>query len=97
MVMYLGQTIEYGPADDIFNRPAHPYTKALLSAIPDIDTESLDEINELKGSVPSAINPPAGCRFNTRCPEVMDICQKQKPGVSEIRSAHKANCHLLTA
>jgi oligopeptide/dipeptide ABC transporter ATP-binding protein len=95
MVMYLGEVVEYGAADDIFNRPAHPYTKALLNAIPDINTESLDEINELKGNVPSAVNPPAGCRFNTRCSEVMDFCAGKKPLASDIGSGHTASCHLL--
>ncbi|OEU46383.1 MAG: peptide ABC transporter substrate-binding protein [Desulfobulbaceae bacterium S5133MH15] len=95
MVMYLGEVVEYGPAEAIFNRPAHPYTKALLSAIPDINTESLDEISELEGNVPSAINPPIGCRFNTRCSEVMAVCMEKKPAVSDIGSGHTASCHLL--
>ena len=95
MVMYLGEVVEYGPGDDIFNRPTHPYTKALLSAIPDINTDSLDDISELEGAVPSAINPPKGCRFNTRCSEVMDICSEKKPVASDIGCGHTANCHLL--
>ncbi len=95
MVMYLGEVVEYGPADDIFNRPAHPYTKALLGAIPDISTESLDEISELEGNVPSAVNPPTGCRFNTRCTEVMAVCMEKKPETSDISFGHTASCHLL--
>jgi len=95
MVMYLGEVVEYGPAGDIFNRPTHPYTKALLSAIPDINTESLDQISELEGTIPSAVNPPSGCRFNTRCTEVMDICIEKKPLVSDLGCGHTASCHLL--
>lgn len=95
MVMYLGEVVEYGPANDIFNRPTHPYTKALLNAIPDITTESLEEISELKGSVPSAVNPPTGCRFNTRCTKAMDVCMEKKPGISDIGYEHTANCHLI--
>jgi oligopeptide/dipeptide ABC transporter ATP-binding protein len=95
MVMYLGEVVEYGRVDEIFNQPAHPYTKALLSAIPDINTESLDDISELEGTVPSAINPPTGCRFNTRCTEAMGICSEKKPLISEVGPGHIANCHLL--
>ena len=95
MVMYLGEVVEYGPADDIFNRPAHPYTKALLSAIPDISTESLDDISELEGAVPSSVNPPKGCRFHTRCSEVIDICTKPPPSTCDIGRGHTASCHLL--
>jgi oligopeptide/dipeptide ABC transporter ATP-binding protein len=95
MVMYLGEVVEYGPADEIFNRPTHPYTKALLSAIPDISTESLDDISELKGVVPSAVNPPRGCRFNTRCSKAIDICLEKKPLPCDIGRGHTASCHLL--
>ena len=95
MVMYLGEVVEYGSADDIFNRSAHPYTKALLHAIPDINTESLDQISELEGTIPSAVNPPSGCRFNTRCTEVMDICTEKKPLASDLGCGHTASCHLL--
>jgi oligopeptide/dipeptide ABC transporter ATP-binding protein len=95
MVMYLGEVVEFGLAHDVFERSAHPYTQALLSAIPDISTESLDEISELEGSVPSAINPPKGCRFSTRCSEVMDICRQKKPAAFDLGSGHVASCHLL--
>ena len=96
MVMYLGEVVEYGPADDIFNRASHPYTKALLRAIPDINTESLDQISELEGTIPSAVNPPSGCRFNTRCTEAFDICAKKKPLVAYLGHGHSASCHLIT-
>lgn len=95
MVMYLGEVVEYGPADDIFTRPAHPYTQALLRAIPDISTESLNQLSELEGSVPSAVNPPKGCRFSTRCSEVIDICLGKKPLEHDIGAGHTASCHLL--
>jgi oligopeptide/dipeptide ABC transporter ATP-binding protein len=94
MVMYLGEVMEYGPAENVFQNPAHPYTKALLQAIPTIETESLDEIKDLQGHVPSAINPPPGCRFNTRCPDVMDCCREVHPEKIQIQDNHVAYCHL---
>ncbi len=96
MVMYLGEVVEYGPADDVFQTPAHPYTKALLQAIPTIETESLDEIKDLQGIVPSAINPPSGCRFNTRCPKAKEVCRHMKPKMTRINEIHVAYCHLLS-
>lgn len=96
MVMYLGEVVEYGPADDVFQDPAHPYTKALLQAIPSIETKSLDDIEDLRGNVPSAINPPPGCRFNTRCGKVSDLCRQQKPKMHYVSSDQFAVCHLIS-
>ena len=94
IVMYLGKVVEEGPAGEIFNQPAHPYTKALLNAIPDITKYSLDDLQTIEGNVPSAINPPAGCRFHTRCPMVMDICKQVEPERSQVGERHFTACHL---
>lgn len=79
VVMYLGKIVEIGATDDIFYHPAHPYTKALISAIPEIDPNNKRKVIVLEGSVPSAINPPAGCRFHTRCPEARKECALTEP------------------
>ncbi len=84
MVMYLGKIVEYGEAKKIFNNPMHPYTKALFNAIPDLNTRSVDDLTIIKGEVPSAINPPAGCRFNPRCNDCLDICKTQYPSMTEV-------------
>lgn len=94
-VMYLGKLVEYGAADDVFNNPAHPYTRALFAAIPDIDTEGVDALVTLDENVPSAINPPTGCRFHTRCPEAMEICKTKEPEMQVLGDGHQAACHLL--
>lgn len=78
-VMYLGKIVEVGATDDIFYHPVHPYTKALISAIPEIDPNNKRKVIVLEGSVPSAINPPAGCRFHTRCPEARKECALTEP------------------
>ncbi len=94
-VMYLGRMVEYGPAGDVFNRTAHPYTKALFAAIPNLDTEGIDSIATIEGNVPSAINPPSGCRFHTRCPMAEGICKKNQPPMIDLGGGHMAACHLI--
>ncbi|WP_422444966.1 ABC transporter ATP-binding protein [Thermoanaerobacterium sp. DL9XJH110] len=94
-VMYLGKIVEYGPAEKVFANPAHPYTKALFMAIPDPDTEGIESIMTLEGNVPSAINPPAGCRFHTRCPLAGEICSKKEPPAVKLDDEHEASCFLL--
>lgn len=84
IVMYLGKIVEYGPAHVIFNDPKHPYTRALFNAIPSMKTQSVKDLTTIKGEVPSAINPPAGCRFNPRCESCMEICETQCPEVKEV-------------
>jgi len=79
LVMYLGKIVELGTTDDIFYNPKHPYTKALISAIPEIDPKTRRKVIVLEGSVPSAINPPPGCRFHTRCPEARKECALSEP------------------
>jgi oligopeptide/dipeptide ABC transporter ATP-binding protein len=93
-VMYLGKVVEIGKSDDIFNNPSHPYTKALLSAIPRLERRGgVRDRLVLKGTVPSPLNPPKGCYFHTRCPEKKGrICEEQTPGWTEIGQTHLAAC-----
>lgn len=93
-VMYLGHLVETGSKDDIFRDCRHPYTKALLSAIPELDPEKKKEQIILKGDLPSPSNPPAGCPFNTRCAEVKDICRTTRPAMKMIAGEHAVACHL---
>ncbi len=93
-VMYLGRIVEQGLADDIFDSPKHPYTQALLSAIPKIDEKSGIKKIELKGDVPSPINPPSGCHFHPRCQYRMEICDNEYPETSIFSEAHSCRCYL---
>ena len=96
IVMYLGKIVEQGPADAVFNHPVHPYTQALFNAIPSLKMTNLDDLETLEGSVPSAINPPSGCHFHTRCPMVMPVCSSVEPEAISVDEWHSAACHLLT-
>ncbi|MCF8069530.1 MAG: ABC transporter ATP-binding protein [Desulfobacterales bacterium] len=91
-VMYLGQIVEIGSTIDIIDHPLHPYTKALRNAVP-VPGLSKSEKNILHGEMPSPSNPPAGCRFHTRCPDVKDICRKKNPSIRNI-SGRDVMCHL---
>jgi len=79
MVMYLGKSVEYGPQSAVFNRPAHPYTRALLASTPTVDPTARRERVVLKGELPSPLNPPAGCAFHTRCPHAIERCRVETP------------------
>ena len=92
-VMYLGQIVEKGPIDSIFESPYQPYTKALLSAIPSPDPDLHQERILLKGDVPSPVNPPTGCRFHTRCPIAQERCRKEVPELVRVDKDHIAACH----
>lgn len=93
MVMYLGNTVELCETDELFKNPRHPYTEALLDAIPIPDPEQVKEVKELEGDVPSPINPPAGCCFCTRCPLADDRCREEKPVLRDIGGGHQVACH----
>ena len=96
-VMYLGKILETAPSRQIFAAPQHPYTKALLSAVPvPVPGRARSRI-VLKGEVPSPINPPTGCRFHTRCPYVFDRCRREEPQLQPMALGHLAACHLLDA
>ncbi|MBE0453506.1 ABC transporter ATP-binding protein [Roseovarius autotrophicus] len=101
MVMYLGHVVELGSTDQVFAPPYHPYTEALLSAVPIADTRVEKTHIVLEGDVPSAMNPPPGCPFQTRCrwkPEVPgDLCEREVPPVREIAPGHQVKCHLSEA
>jgi len=100
-VMYLGRIVEIGPADKIYEPPYHPYTEALLSAVPIADPEAEQKDIRLSGNVPSALNPPSGCYFHTRCPRRHDmledggkICETHKPPWQQTESGHRILCHI---
>ena len=94
VVMYLGKVVERAPTEELFERPLHPYTQALLAAIPIPDPVLQRERILLKGDVPSPASPPSGCRFHTRCPAVMPICSKVEPPLIRIQGDHFVACHL---
>jgi peptide/nickel transport system ATP-binding protein len=98
-VMYLGQLVELGPRDDIYSHPAHPYTAALLGAQPFPDPEAPRRPGRISGELPSAVNPPSGCRFHTRCPKAQSICATTAPEFGPVGdTVHSAACHFpLTA
>ncbi len=94
LVMYLGNTMEHGETDDIFNNPLHPYTKALFSAVPVPDPDVKMKRIILEGDIPSPANPPKGCKFHTRCSECMKVCKFKNPEYLEVTPNHFVACHL---
>ena len=94
-IMYLGRIVEMGGKAEIFSRPMHPYTQALLLAIPVPSPERKRRIIELRGEVPSAIDIPRGCRFRTRCPYERDVCKQQEPELVSVSPGHLVACHSV--
>lgn len=94
-VMYLGKLVEIGDSEQIFDNPSHPYTQALLGSIPVPDVTRVEELVVLDGNVPSPTDPPAGCRFHTRCPIAEDICREQEPKLQQVASHQFAACHFV--
>ena len=93
-VMYLGSIVEIAPTRELFAQPRHPYTKALLSAIPSLDPDDTKEAQRLEGEVPSPANPPSGCRFHTRCPVVQNRCRSDVPHLSAAENDARVSCHF---
>ncbi|MDR7239872.1 ABC transporter ATP-binding protein [Neobacillus drentensis] len=93
-VMYLGNMVEVSNKDSLYANPLHPYTQALISAIPTPDPRVKKERIILKGDVPSPINPPTGCTFHPRCPMAMEECSRSKPVLKEVKPSHRVACHL---
>jgi oligopeptide/dipeptide ABC transporter ATP-binding protein len=93
-VMYAGKIMEIGDSSEIWEKPLHPYTSALLSAVPNPNPDVKKEKKPITGEVPSPINPPAGCRFHPRCPYATDVCRREEPKMMEAASDHYVACHL---
>jgi peptide/nickel transport system ATP-binding protein len=95
MVMYLGEVAEIGSVDAIYGSPSHPYTRALLAAMPSMDPDKRTQEAPLSGDPPNPINPPSGCRFHTRCSAVDKLCSQKSPGLYSLSAAHhQAACHI---
>jgi len=92
-VMYLGRLVETAPTRELFQSPRHPYTQALLSAIPSLDPDNRGKTQKLEGEIPSPTNPPSGCKFHTRCPHAIDICKQREPQLQSAGSEHTVACH----
>jgi dipeptide transport system ATP-binding protein len=93
MVMYLGRVMEHGPKQRIFERPLHPYTRALLASTPRIDGAARRERIVLNGELPSPLNPPPGCVFSSRCPHAIDRCTQERPAL-RLLDERQVSCHL---
>lgn len=96
LVMYLGEVVELGPVDNVWDAPAHPYTRALLAAMPSSDPDKRTETPPITGDPPNPIDPPSGCRFHTRCPFVEAVCSGDSPKLSEIdETGHRVACYMF--
>ena len=93
-VMYLGKVVEQATSEELFRNPLHPYTRALLASVPSLEPGERKKRQTLGGDVPTPLDPPAGCSFHTRCPEVMDICRSQTPVTISHGEGHTVSCHL---
>jgi peptide/nickel transport system ATP-binding protein len=95
-VMYLGRIVEHGDVGEVLAGPKHPYTQALLSAVPVVESGAGRNVIRLQGDLPSPVNPPAGCHFHPRCPQAFDRCRNEYPGDSRFTASHTAACHLYS-
>ena len=93
-VMYLGRLVEQGPVEAVFADPKHPYTRALLAAVPVIDAAGQRDTTRIEGDLPSPVSPPSGCHFHPRCPHVMEQCRSVFPSERAVGAAHRVRCHL---
>ena len=93
-VMYLGRIVEQGDRDEVLNSPKHPYTQALLAAVPELDEDKQREVIRLEGELPSPSNPPQGCHFHQRCPQAMPKCLERYPHRTELSATHEVRCFL---
>ncbi|PKP75483.1 MAG: peptide ABC transporter ATP-binding protein [Alphaproteobacteria bacterium HGW-Alphaproteobacteria-6] len=94
-VMYLGEIVEMGPVNAVLSQPRHPYTQSLMSAVPELDREGPRRRVRLTGDLPSPLNPPAGCKFHTRCPLAAETCRRLAPVTEQVGPGHSAACHRL--
>ena len=92
-LMYFGRLVETAPTRELFAAPKHPYTKALLSAIPSLDPDDRGKAQKLEGEIPSQTNPPPGCKFQTRCPFALDLCREKEPALELVEGRHSVACH----
>jgi oligopeptide/dipeptide ABC transporter ATP-binding protein len=93
-VMYLGKVVEMGRTKEVFDHRAHPYTQALISSVPQVSSKQQKETIFLEGEIPSPINPPSGCYFRTRCPQVFKRCEQEEPPLLDLGGGHYCACHL---
>lgn len=93
-VMYLGHIMEISPSAELYGNPLHPYTKALMKSVPVADPRKRGEMKGLEGEIPSPINVPPGCRFQTRCPHAQELCKRELPELTDAGSGHKVACHF---
>jgi len=93
-VMYLGKVVEMGRTKEVFDQRAHPYTQALISSVPQVSSEQQKQTIFLEGEIPSPINPPSGCYFRTRCPQVFKRCEQEEPPLLDLGGGHFCACHL---
>jgi oligopeptide/dipeptide ABC transporter ATP-binding protein len=93
-IMYLGRVVEVGPLAEVYRNPRHPYTEALLAAVPVPDPRFRRTTPMPRGEIPNPINPPSGCRFHPRCPIAESVCSEEEPKLVEVAGGHQVACHL---